>query len=102
MGGCWRRQDLPLCENHNTDNTSPQQSRLLVSHVTLNEYMNGDPPCHARFEDLYRIGFEDAGAVKHRDKAGLNGEIFRDRIIEAITELGPKADGAGTEERRAA
>ena len=30
------------------------QSRLIVSHVTLQEFMNGDPPCHAKFEDLTR------------------------------------------------
>ncbi len=52
--------------------------------------MKGDPPRHAQFQDPYRIGFEDAGAVKHRSKAGLNGEIFRDGILETIIELGRK------------
>jgi hypothetical protein len=65
-------------------------SRLIVSHVTLKEFMIGTPPCHAQFQNLYQIGFGDAGAGKQRDKAGLNGEIFRDGILEAIVELGRK------------
>ena len=52
--------------------------------------MKGTPPGHAQFQGLYQIGFQDAGAVQHRDKAGLNGEIFRDGILEAIIELGQK------------
>jgi hypothetical protein len=75
-------------EQYEGYNQGDARSRLIVSHVTLKEFMNGDPPCNAKFEDLYRIGFEDAGAVKHRGKPGLNGEIFRDGIIEAIIELG--------------
>ena len=62
-------------------------SRLIVSKVTLKEFMNGTPPCHARFEDLYQIGIE-AGATPGRCKGRLNGEIFRNGIIEAIIELG--------------
>ena len=75
------------------------QSRLIVSHVTLKEFMNGTPPCNAQYQDLYQIGFGDAGGGKQRDKVGLNGEIFRDGILEAIIELGrmqlelvPKSD----------
>jgi hypothetical protein len=60
------------------------QSRLIVSHVTLQEFMNGDPPCHAKFEDLYQIGFQAASAVKLRDKAGLYREIFRHGISVAL------------------
>ena len=75
-------------EQYEGYNQGEARSRLIVSHVTLKEFMNGDPPCNAKFEDLYRIGFEDAGAVKHSGKPGLNGEIFRDGIIEAIIELG--------------
>jgi hypothetical protein len=62
-------------------------SRLIVSNVTLQEFMNGTPPCHARFEDLYQIGLE-AGTIPGRRGAGLNGEIFREGILEAIIELG--------------
>jgi hypothetical protein len=50
--------------------------------------MNGTPPCHAQFEDLFQIGFESAGALRNRRRAGLNGEIFRGGILEAIIELG--------------
>jgi hypothetical protein len=66
------------------------RSSLIVSDVTLKEFQNGTPPCHAQFQDLSQIGFQDAGAGKHRSKAGLNGEIFRDGILEAIIELGRK------------
>jgi hypothetical protein len=63
-------------------------SRLVVSDVTLKEFMNGTPPCHARFEDLVQLRLENAGAIPNRRRAGLNGEIFRDGILEAIIELG--------------
>jgi hypothetical protein len=49
--------------------------------------MNGTPPCHARFEDLYQIGIE-AGTIPGRRKGRFNGEIFRNGILEAIIELG--------------
>jgi hypothetical protein len=49
--------------------------------------MNGTPPCHARFEDLYQIGIE-AGTIAGRRTERLNGEIFRNGILEAIIELG--------------
>lgn len=63
-------------------------SRLIVSNVTLQEFMNGTPPCHAQFQDLFQIGLKSAGAIRNRRRAGLNGEIFRDGIVEAIIELG--------------
>jgi hypothetical protein len=62
-------------------------SRLIVSNVTLKEFMNGTPPCHARFEDLYQIGIE-AGTIPGRRKGRFNGEIFRNGVLEAIIELG--------------
>jgi hypothetical protein len=62
-------------------------SRLILSNVTLEKFMNGTPPCHARFEDLYQIGIE-AGTIPGRRKGRFNGEIFRDGILEAIIELG--------------
>jgi hypothetical protein len=55
--------------------------------VTLKEFENGTPPCHARFEDLYQIGLE-AGTNPGRRKERFNGEIFQDGILEAIIELG--------------
>src|ERR1035438_8836121 len=63
------------------------RSRLIVSNVILKEFMNGAPPCHARFEDLYQIGIE-AGTIPGRRKGRFNGEIFRNGILEAIIELG--------------
>lgn len=29
-------------------------SRLIVSNVSLQEFMNGTSPCHAQFQDLYQ------------------------------------------------
>jgi hypothetical protein len=65
-------------------------SRLIVSNITLKEFQNGTPPCHAQFPDLFRIGFENTGTSPNRRRAGLNGEIFREGILEAIIELGRK------------
>ncbi len=64
------------------------RSRLIVSDVTLKEFMSGTPPCHAQFQDLFQIGFESTGAIPNRRRAGCNGEIFREGILEAIIELG--------------
>jgi hypothetical protein len=63
-------------------------SRLIVSDVTLKEFQNGTPPCHAQFQDLVQIGFQDAGTIPNRRGVKFNGEIFREGIIEAIIELG--------------
>src|ERR1022692_2098509 len=63
-------------------------SRLIVSNVTLQEFMNGTPPCHAQFQDLFQIGFQDAGTIPNRREVKFNGEIFQDGILEAIIELG--------------
>ena len=59
-----------------------------MSNVTLKEFQNGTPPCHAQFQDLFEIGFHSAGTGPKRRRAGWNGEIFRDGILEAIIELG--------------
>jgi hypothetical protein len=37
---------------------------------------------------LFQIGFKNAGAIPSRRRAGLNGKIFREGILEAIIELG--------------
>ena len=50
--------------------------------------MNGTPPCHAQFQDLFQIGFQNAGATPNRRGVKFNGEIFREGILEAIIELG--------------
>ena len=63
-------------------------SRLIVSNVTLEKFMNGTPPCHAQFEDLFQIGFKNAGAIPNRRGVKFNGEIFREGILESIIELG--------------
>ena len=62
-------------------------SCLIVSKVTLKEFMSGTPPCHDRFEDLYQIGLQ-VGTIPGRRKGRFNGEIFRSGILEAIIELG--------------
>jgi hypothetical protein len=63
-------------------------SRLIVSNVTLKEFQNGTPPCHAQFQDLFQIGFQDAGTIPNRRGVKFNGEIFREGILESIIELG--------------
>ena len=84
------RQARAYHEHYESYDKGDANSRLIVSNVTLKEFMNGTPPCHAQFQDLFQIGFESAGAIPNRRRAGLNGEIFREGILEAIIELGRK------------
>ena len=81
------RQARAYHEDYEGYDKGDAHSRLIVSNVTLKEFMNGTPPCHARFEDLYQIGIE-AGTIPGRRKGRFNGEIFRNGILEAIIELG--------------
>ena len=74
-------------EHYEGHSKGDARARLIVANVTLKEFMNGTPPCHARFEDLYQIGIE-AGTIRGRRKGRFNGEIFRNGILEAIIELG--------------
>jgi hypothetical protein len=82
------RQARAYHEHYEGYDKGDAHSRLIVSNVTLKEFMNGTPPCHAQFQDLFQIGFKNAGAIPNRRRAGLNGEIFREGILEAIIELG--------------
>jgi hypothetical protein len=75
-------------ENYEGYGKGDANSRLIVSNVTLKEFQNGTPPCHAQFQDLFQIGFKNAGSIPNRRRAGCNGEIFREGILEAIIELG--------------
>jgi hypothetical protein len=81
------RQARAYHEHYEGYDKGDANSRLIVSDVTLKQFMNGTPPCHAQFQDLFQIGFKNAGSP-NRSRAGLNGEIFRDGILEAIIELG--------------
>ena len=81
------RQARAYHEHYEGYGKGDANSRLIVSNVTLQEFMNGTPPCHARFEDLYQIGLE-AGTIPGRRGAKFNGEIFSEGILEAIIELG--------------
>jgi hypothetical protein len=74
-------------ENYEGYGEGDASSRLILSKVTLKEFMNGTPPCHARFEDLYQIGLQ-AGTIPGRRMRRFSGEIFRNGILEAIIELG--------------
>ena len=82
------RQARAYHEHYEGYDKGDANSRLIVSNVILKEFMNGTPPCHAQFQDLLQIGFQDAGAIPNRRRAGCNGEIFREGILEAIIELG--------------
>ena len=80
------RQARAYHEHHEGYDKGDAHSRLIVSNVTLEKFQNGTPPCNAQFQDL--IGFENAATSPNRRRAGLNGEIFREGILEAIIELG--------------
>ena len=82
------RQARSYHEDYEGYGKGDANSRLIVSNVTLKEFMNGTPPCHAQFQDLCQIGFKNAGSIPNRRRAGCNGEIFREGILEAIIELG--------------
>jgi hypothetical protein len=82
------RQARSFHEDYEGYDKGDAHSRLLVSDITLKEFQNGTPPCHAQFQDLFEIGFHNAGTSPNRRRAGWNGEIFRDGILEAIIELG--------------
>jgi hypothetical protein len=82
------RQARAYHENYEGYGKGEASSRLIVSNVTLKEFMNGTPPCHAQFEDLIQIGFQDAGTIPDRRRVKFNGEIFSEGILEAIIELG--------------
>jgi hypothetical protein len=82
------RQARSFHEHYEGYDKGDAHSRLLVSDVTLKEFQNGTPPCHAQFQDLFEIGFHNAGTSPNRRRAGWNGEIFREGILEAIIELG--------------
>jgi hypothetical protein len=75
-------------ENYEGYDKGDAHSRLIVSKVTLKEFMSGTPPCHAQFQDLFQIGFQNAGTIPNRRGVKFNGEIFREGILEAIIELG--------------
>jgi hypothetical protein len=82
------RQARAFHEYHEGYGKGDANSRLIVSNVTLEEFMNGTPPCHAQFQDLFQVGFQDAGTTPNRRGVKFSGEIFREGILEAIIELG--------------
>jgi urocanate hydratase len=84
------RQARAYHEHYEGYGKGDAHSRLIVSDVTLNKFMNGTPPCHAQFQDLFQIGFQNAGATPNRRGIKFNSEIFREGILEAIIELGRK------------
>ncbi len=82
------RQARSFHEHYEGYGKGDASSRLIVCNVTLEKFMNGTPPCHAQFQDLFQIGLRDAGTSPNRRRAGWNGEIFREGILESIIELG--------------
>src|ERR1035437_1273804 len=53
------RQARAYHEHYEGYDKGDAHSRLIVSNITLKEFQNGTPPCHAQFQDLFQIGFED-------------------------------------------
>ena len=82
------RQARSFHEHYEGYGKGDASSRLIVSNVTLEKFMNGTPPCHAQFQDLFQIGFKNAGGSPNRRKVRFNGEIFHEGILESIVELG--------------
>ena len=82
------RQARAYHEHYESYDKGDANSRLIVSNVTLKEFMNGTPPCNAQFQDLFQIGSQDAGTIPNRRGVKFSGEIFRGGILEAIIELG--------------
>ena len=82
------RQARAFHEDYEGYGKGDAHSRLIVSNITLKEFQNGTPPCHAQFQDLFQIGFKNAGSGPNRRGVKLNGEIFREGILESIIELG--------------
>jgi hypothetical protein len=82
------RQARSYHEDYEGYDKGDASSRLIVSPVTLEKFQNGMPPCHAQFQDLFQIGFKNAGTIPNRRSVRFNGEIFREGILEAIIELG--------------
>jgi hypothetical protein len=81
------RQARAYHEDYEGYDKGDAHSRLLVSNVTLKEFQNGTPPCHAQFQDLFEIGFHNAGTIPNRRRVKFNGEIFQEGILESIVEL---------------
>ena len=81
------RQARAYHEHYEGYDKGDAHSRLIVSNVTLEKFMNGTPPCHAQFQDLFQIGLQDAGTIPDRRKVRFNGEIFREGILESIIEF---------------
>jgi hypothetical protein len=61
---------------------------MAINKQTLKSCTDGTPPCHAQFEDLVQIGFQDEGTIPNRRRLKFNGEMFSEGILEAIIELG--------------
>ena len=92
------RQARSFHEHYEGYGKGDASSRLIVSNVTLTEFQNGTPPCHAQFQDLFQIGFQDAGTIPNRRGVKFNGEIFREGILESIIELGRQQMAASMRE----
>src|ERR1039458_7577286 len=64
------RQARAYHEHYEGYDKGDAHSRLIVSNVTLKEFMNGTPPCNAQFQDLFEIGFENAGTLRRSAMEG--------------------------------
>ncbi len=101
------RQARSFHENYEGYGKGDASSRLIVSNVTLEKFQNGTPPCHAQFQDLFQIGFQDAGTIPDRRKVRFEGKTYtggHSRVHrragtatdggEAAGEHGPAAEGS--------
>ena len=82
------RQARAYHEDYEGYDKGDAHSRLIVSNVTLEKFQNGTPPCHAQFQDLFQIGFQDAGSVPDRRKVRFEGKTYTEGILESLVERG--------------
>ena len=87
------RQARAYHEHYEGYGKGDASSRLIVSNVTLEKFQNGTPPCHAQFQDLFQIGFKNAGASPNRRKVRFNGEIFHEGHSRVHRRAGTTTDG---------
>jgi len=84
------RQGRAYHEHYEGYGKGDASSRLIVSNVTLQELVGGQPPCHAQVPDLLQLGFAEVGSEPNLRRVEFNGEIFEEGVLESIVDTGRK------------
>ena len=80
------RQARAYHEHYEGYGKGDASSRLIVSSVTLQEFVGGKPPCHAQMPDLLQLGFADAGTEPNLRRVEFKGELFEEGMLESIVD----------------